>query len=392
MASNKGKILRELMAARGKGQSSKAPAKSQTSVLPPTTPQIPADLGLKVNPNLKKKRSVESLEEGKVGPRQGSKQQKTTQEHRDKRAPFVESQEEMERAEVCVPPRTWSPRLEVDGVAIPYNASIREYNRGREGDIEAYRRFSQSKLFLSLKRELAMITQQVFVAKEWCRDNRKLADVEALSRAKVEKALGALKLDHYELSEKLKEAESGCKSAEAGLKTAEKQADDQRQKLYVTETNLATEKQAVLDLKAALQKAKEEARLAKEEAQLVKEAAEAEKRAAYQLGVEETEARLSEELPEVCRDYGSISWAQALNAAGIPADSALRLLEKVAVRVEDVEEEKGKGKGKGKKTSSKAKDLAKEAITEAEDHGAGPQVKDVPSPQPEQKEDPPAES
>jgi len=55
----------------------------------------------------------------------------------------------------------------------------------------------------------------------------------------------------------------------------------------------------------------------------------------------------------------------------------------VIVRVEDVEEEKGKGKGKGKKPSSKAKDLAKETITEAEDHGAGPKVKDAPPPQPE---------
>ena len=93
------------------------------------------------------------------------------------------------------------------------------------------------------------------MAEEWCRDNHKLAEAEALSRAEVERDLGALKQEHYELSEKLKEAESGRKSAEAGLKTAERQAEDQRQKLYVTETNLATEKQAVLDLKAALQKA-----------------------------------------------------------------------------------------------------------------------------------------
>ena len=33
------------------------------------------------------------------------------------------------------------------------------------------------------------IIQQVFVAEQWCRNNRKLADVEALSRAEVEKAL-----------------------------------------------------------------------------------------------------------------------------------------------------------------------------------------------------------
>ena len=57
-----------------------------------------------------------------------------------------------------------------------------------------------------------------------------------------------------------------------------------------------------------------------------------------------------------------------------------------------MEEEKGKGKGKGKKPSSKAKDLAKETITEAEDHGADPKAKDAPPPQPEQKEDPPTEA
>ena len=66
------------------------------------------------------------------------------------------------------------------------------------------------------------------MAEEWCRNNRKLANVEALSRAEVEKALGALKQEHHELSEKLKEAEIGRRSAEVGLKTAEKQAEDQR--------------------------------------------------------------------------------------------------------------------------------------------------------------------
>ena len=94
--------------------------------------------------------------------------------------------------------------------------------------------------------------------------------------------------------------------------------------MFVTETSHATEKQTVLDLKAALQKAEEEIRRVKEEAQLIREATKAEKKAAYQLGIQETEARLSEEIPEVCRDYYSISWAHALDAAGIPADSALR--------------------------------------------------------------------
>ena len=80
---------------------------------------------------------------------------------RNKRASSVESQEEENRAEVRVTPCTWSPKLEVDGVTIPYTVSVREYNRGRAGyiaealeqpvllsrDMEAYGQFSQPKLF-----------------------------------------------------------------------------------------------------------------------------------------------------------------------------------------------------------------------------------------------------
>ena len=64
------------------------------------------------------------------------------------------------------------------------------------------------------------------MAEEWCHDNRKLADVEAISRAEVEKTPGALKQEHHKLVEKLKEAETGHRGAEVGLKTVEKQAED----------------------------------------------------------------------------------------------------------------------------------------------------------------------
>ena len=145
-----------------------------------------------------------------------------------------------------VPPRIWSPKLEVDGVVIPYTASVREYNRGRVGyiaealeqpillpwDMEAYRRFSQPELFLSLKRDLAMvsdsstlslsystllhsktilfcwqITQQVFVAEEYCHSNRSLAEAEAQSRVEMEKTAGSLKQENFELAKKFKESE-----------------------------------------------------------------------------------------------------------------------------------------------------------------------------------------
>ena len=167
------------------------------------------------------------------------------------------------------------------------------------------------------------------MVEEFCRGNRTRAEAETQSRTEMEKALGSLKQEHLELSEKFKESERQRKSAEAGLKSVETQAEDQRQQLYMTQTSLATEKQTVLELKAALQKADDELRWVKEEAQLIREAAEAEKKAAYQLRAEETKARLSEEIPEVCRDYCCISWAHALNTAGILADSELRLPEKV---------------------------------------------------------------
>ena len=164
------------MVARGKGSTSKAPTKSQApSNLRPTPLQVSADLDLKVNPDLKKKRPAETFKEGEVGPHHGTKHQKVTLEPRDKRAPSVESRDELERAEVRVPQCTWSPWLEVDRAPIPLNASVREYQRGRAGyiaealeqpmllprDMEAYRRFSQNELFLSLKRDLAMVRQLI---------------------------------------------------------------------------------------------------------------------------------------------------------------------------------------------------------------------------------------
>ena len=234
----------------------------------------------------------------------------------------------------------------------------------------------------------------MFVAEEYCRNNRNLAEAEAQSRTKIEKSVGSLKQENFELSEKFKEAEKNRWSAEAGLKNVETQTEDQHQKLFVTETNLATERQTMLDLKTALQKAEEKVRLAKEEAQLVREAAEAEKKASYQLGAKETEARLSEELPEVCRDYCSISWAHALDAAGVLADSALRLHEKVFFPPEIREIPDGASEASEQAPvildAIPLLDNAKESISEG--LGANSKAKEVPPPQLEQKENPPAEA
>ena len=70
------------------------------------------------------------------------------------------------------PTRTWSPKLEVDGVPIAYDVTLRHYCGGHVGlvaealeqplllskDMEAYRNFNHSKLFLSFKRDLAMVS------------------------------------------------------------------------------------------------------------------------------------------------------------------------------------------------------------------------------------------
>ena len=83
---------------------------------------------------------------------------------------------------------------------------------------------------------------------------------------------------------------------------------------------MATEKQLVTELREELLKAREAA-------QLLKEATEAEKQAAYILGVQETQGRLTEEFSAVARNYCDISWGKALDVTGVPADSSLRRLE-----------------------------------------------------------------
>ena len=137
------------------------------------------------------------------------------------------------------------------------------------------------------------------------------------ARSETEVELGALKENHYKMAEQLKEVVRARDSTEAGLKTTEKQFEEIRKQLHYTEINMATEKQLVTDLR-------EELRKAREAAQLLKEVAEAEKQAAYTLGMEETQARLTKELSAVARDYCDISWGKALDVAGVPADSGLR--------------------------------------------------------------------
>ena len=74
MAPKTSPSLRELMKNRNTAPSPKDKNKSKPQVNPPPPPQIPADLGLKPNPDLRKKRQIEPIEEGELGPSKGSKQ------------------------------------------------------------------------------------------------------------------------------------------------------------------------------------------------------------------------------------------------------------------------------------------------------------------------------
>ena len=79
-------------------------------------------------------------------------------------------------AQVRRPAHTWSPVLDVDGMPIAYDATLRHYRGGHAGlvvealeqpillpqDMEAYRSFNHPELFLSLKRDLAMVSDSVY--------------------------------------------------------------------------------------------------------------------------------------------------------------------------------------------------------------------------------------
>ena len=84
----------------------------------------------------------------------------------------MDSREEPPVAQVRRPIRTWSPKLEVDGMPIVYDATLRHYRNGHASlvaealeqpllfpkDMEAYKNFNHPELFLSLKRDLAMVS------------------------------------------------------------------------------------------------------------------------------------------------------------------------------------------------------------------------------------------
>ena len=96
MAPKTGPSLRDLMKNRNKAPSPKDKNKSKLPVNPPPPPpQLPADLGLKPNPDLRRKRHTEVPEEGEIGPSKGSKQPRQSQDQRSRRSGSIDSREEL---------------------------------------------------------------------------------------------------------------------------------------------------------------------------------------------------------------------------------------------------------------------------------------------------------
>ena len=176
MAPKIGPSLRELMKGRNKVPSPQETSKSKPPVNPPSPPpQLPADLGLKPNPDLRRKRQPEAPEEGEVGLTKGSKQPRQSQDQRSRKFGSVDSREELPVAQVRHPTRIWFPKFEVDSIPIAWDSSLRHYRGGHVGhvaealeqplllpkDMESYRSFTQPELFLSLKRDLAMVSDLI---------------------------------------------------------------------------------------------------------------------------------------------------------------------------------------------------------------------------------------
>ena len=116
--------LRGLMSNRSKGQSSKDALKEQAAKKAPAPPLLPpsSDAPLQPMPNLRRKRQVEETEEGEIGREKAGPQKKgkETRESRDKRTRSTDTRDE---AATRREQRTWSPRIELDGAPVPWDAT-----------------------------------------------------------------------------------------------------------------------------------------------------------------------------------------------------------------------------------------------------------------------------
>ena len=112
-------------------------------------------------------------DEGEVVPLDEGVPPKLPKTAKDKgRASSVESKEVKPVVEVRPLNLAWNPQLELDGAVIPWNSSIKEFQRGNAHyiinaleqpflllkDMATLKNMRQQDLFLSLKRDLALVS------------------------------------------------------------------------------------------------------------------------------------------------------------------------------------------------------------------------------------------
>ena len=115
------------------------------------------------------------LEEGEVGQEKAKPQKKgkETKEPKEKRTRSIDSRDE---AAIRREQRIWSPRLELDGAPISWDATLWESQRREASflvealqqplllprDMNGLRDTRQPKLFMSLKRDMAMVSENLY--------------------------------------------------------------------------------------------------------------------------------------------------------------------------------------------------------------------------------------
>ncbi|XP_075663338.1 uncharacterized protein LOC142632908 [Castanea sativa] len=192
---------------------------------------------------------------------------------------------------------------------------------------------SQPQLFLSLKRDLALAIQEVFVAEKFIEDTRKKARTEQEIRMETEKSLGTALAENEKLTSEVADLKREKNGAEANLKTMKTQIEGQRKLLREKDDELSRAQRERSDLEKELA-------LMKEEASSFQRSLQAAKQTSYEEGVATTEEQLTEAFAALCREYCQKVWGEALNVAGVPLSSDLRKSENIwlPLEIQEIEE------------------------------------------------------
>ena len=346
----KSTLLELLESQPGKDAPTKAP---QTKLpTPPLTQPPQIDLA---DPKRKREdKGKEVIEGGKnLPPRESEHQRASKQPHIVPTRSAIEGDKRADHQAIAP---VWAPLMEVDGVPLFEDASIRDFQRGVAGyvadaveqslllpkDMVDLRSIRYYKVFLGLKKDLVMVkfsfflffvlkctcylcyyfylfililsftsfpfinylfqaTHAVFRVEEIVNSShRKMKEEEGRRIAGVE-TFQVVEKSNKELKTKLAEEEKERKYAAAALNNAEKQAESQRLLLHNTKDQLAISKEHISALKSKLEeirKAKDQADKAREEAEKARETV---LQKGYEIGVAETEEALRAEVLGVCR-------------------------------------------------------------------------------------------